>query len=354
MSAAISKKLWFGHLYLGVALALPLLIIAASGIVLSFYDDLRFASPPYRLAAPAYQPRDAVTLAESVRRRFPFHRLDVLFLPTAPEHSARARLIGPEPLLVFIHPGTAAILAIRNGADQDGLDWLRELHRGSVLGLPGKIAASMAGLGTLLLWLMGLWLGFRRQGKAKRRRAKRFPEFMAIHRQAGLLLGGPVAVLALLGALLNFAGPLMQWLDPPPAIAEPASARQMLPLPRLIDAAIEGYRNAPLERIYFPADASQPWRFRFLDGSWGFVNGQNGTLLKLKTPFSHWTLLLYPLHSGKLPGIKGHWLPVFCGIALLFLLGSGVHRGWRIVKPRSRQTSLCRSNSIQSIVHVSE
>ncbi len=45
MSAAISKKLWFGHLYLGIALTLPLLIIAASGIVLSFYDDLRYAMP---------------------------------------------------------------------------------------------------------------------------------------------------------------------------------------------------------------------------------------------------------------------------------------------------------------------
>jgi uncharacterized iron-regulated membrane protein len=337
MIAAISsRKLWFGHLCLGIALALPLLIIAVSGIVLSFYDDLRFASPPYRLAAPAYRPRDAGALAESIRRHFPRHRLEVLFLPAAPEHSARARLAGPEPLLVFIHPGTAAILATRNGADPDGLDWLRELHRGSVLGLPGKIAASTAGLGTLFLWLMGLWLWFRRKATVKRQRAKRFPRLMAIHRQTGLLLGGPVAVLALLGALLNFAGPLMQWLDPPPTITEFVSTQQMLPLPGLIDAAIRGYRNAPLERIYFPADASQPWRFRFLDGSWGFVDGRDGTLLKLKTPFSHWTLLLYPLHSGKLPGIWGHWLLVLCGIALLFLLGSGARRGWRIIKPRCR------------------
>jgi uncharacterized iron-regulated membrane protein len=47
MSAAMAKKLWLGHLYLGIALALPLLIIAGSGIVLSFYDDLRYTAPPY-------------------------------------------------------------------------------------------------------------------------------------------------------------------------------------------------------------------------------------------------------------------------------------------------------------------
>jgi len=340
MSAAISKKLWFCHLYLGIAIAFPLLIIAASGIVLSFYDDLRYAAPPYRLATPVYQSLDADTLAESVRRHFSRHRLEVLFLPTAPERSARARLAGPEPLLVFVHPGTAAILEAKDASDPDGLDWLRELHRGSVLGLPGKIAASMAGLGILFLWAMGLWLWFRRSATVnrQRRRIKFFPGSVAIHRQTGLLLGGPIAVLALLGALLNFAGPLMQWLDPPPAMVTPTSTQRLttLPLPGLVDAAVNGYRDSPLERIYFPATANQPWRFRFLDGSWGFVDGQNGTLLKLKTPSSHWTMLLYPLHSGKLPDIYGHWLLVLFGLALLFLVGSGLRHGRRIIKPHRR------------------
>lgn len=338
MNAAISKKLWFGHLYLGIAIALPLLIIAASGIVLSFYDDLRYAASPYRLATPVNQSLDANALTESVRHHFPGHRLEVLFLPAAPEHSARAKLAGPEPLLVFIHPGTVAILEVQNSTDLDGLDWLRELHRGSALGLPGKIAASMAGLGTLFLWVMGLWLWIRRSAtvKRQRRRVKLFPGLVTIHRLTGLLLGGPITVLALLGALLNFAGPLMQWLDPPPTIVTPTSTQQLttLPLPRLVDAAVNSYHNSPLERIYFPATASQPWRFRFLDGSWGFVDGQNGTLLKLKTPSSHWTMLLYPLHSGKLPGIYGHWLLVLFGSALLFLVGSGLCHGWRIINPR--------------------
>lgn len=333
-NAAISKKLWFGHLYLGIAIALPLLIITASGIVLGFYDDLRYAAPPYRLATPVYQPQDASALADAVRRHYPRHRLEVLFLPTAPERSARIRLAGPEPLLVFVHPGTAAILAVKGAADLDWLDWLRELHRGSVLGLPGKIAASTAGLGTLFLWVMGLWLWFRRSEKVNRHRRKaELPGLMAIHRQTGLLLGGPIVGLAFLGALLNFAEPLMQWLDPPPAIGIPKST---LPLPRLVDTAVKNYRDAPLERIYFPATASQPWRFRFLDGSWGFVDGQNGTLLKLKTLSSHWTMLLYPLHSGKLLGMYGHWLLVFCGFVLLFLVGSGLRHGWRIIKPRCR------------------
>ncbi|PPC92231.1 MAG: hypothetical protein CTY34_00425 [Methylobacter sp.] len=338
MSATVTKKLWFGHLYLGIAISLPLLIIAASGTVLGFYDDLRYAALPYRLATPVYQSQDASALADAIRRHYPRHRLEVLFLQTAPERSARARLAGPEPLLVFVHPGTADILAVKGTADLDWLDWLRELHRGSVLGLPGKIAASAAGLGTLLLWLMGLWLWCRHTMTAKlhRRGASTYVKTIRIHRKAGLLLGGPITGLALLGALLNFAGPLMQWLDPPPAIVTPISTQQLmtLSLPRLVDAAVNGYHDSPLERIYFPATASQPWRFRFLDGSWGFVDGQNGTLLRLKTPSSHWTMLLYPLHSGKLPGIYGHWLLVLFGSALFFLVGSGLYHGWRIIKPR--------------------
>ncbi|MGJ0430680.1 PepSY-associated TM helix domain-containing protein [Methylobacter sp.] len=338
MTATLSKKLWFGHLYLGLAIALPLLIIAASGIVLSFSDELRYTAPPYRLGTPVYRPLSADTLADSVQHHFPGHRLEVLFLPTASERSARARLAGPEPLLVFIHPGTAAILETQDDADPDSLDWLRELHRGSVLGLFGKVTASVVGLGVLFLWMMGLWLWFRRSTtiKRKQRQAK---GSVAIHQQAGLLLGGPVAGLALLGALLNFAGPLMQWLDPPPSIMLPTSTERpkALPLPSLVNTATQFYRDAPLERIYFPAAASEPWRFRFLDGSWSFVDGQNGAVLKLKTPSSHWTMLLYPLHSGKLLGIYGPWLLVICGLALLFLIGSGLRHGWRIVKPLSKR-----------------
>jgi len=335
MSAAVAKKLWFGHLYLGVAIALPLLLIAASGIVLGFYDDLRYAALPYRLATPVYQPQDASALADAIRRHYPRHRLEVLFLQTAPERSARARLAGPEPLLVFVHPGTADILAVKGAAELDWLDWLRELHRGSVLGLPGKIAASAAGLGTLLLWLMGAWLWRRRTTTAKRHRrgASTYVKTIRIHRKAGLLLGGPIAGLALLGALLNFAGPLMQWLDPPPAATTPSSSDwpTVLPLPSLVEAAHKGYRYAPLERIYFPAKAGEPWRFRYLDGGWLFVDGHDGASLKSKTPSSHWTALLYPLHSGKLLGTHGHWPVALCGLALLFLVGSGLRHGWSII-----------------------
>lgn len=337
MNTAISKKLWLGHLYLGMAIALPLLVIAVSGIMLSFYDDLRYSAPPYRLATPVLQPLAADVLAESVRRHFSRHRLEVLFLPTAPHHSSRARLTGPAPLLVFIDPGTADILETKDAADLDGLEWLRELHRGSVLGLPGKIAASMTGFGTTFLWAMGLWVWFKRCAAAKRQwpRAK---GSVAIHRQMGLLLGGPIAGLAMLGGLLNFSGPLMQWLDPPPAIVLPSSMERLTPLllSSVVDIATAGYREAPLERIYFPLNASEPWRFRFLDGSWEFVNAQNGTLLKLKTPYSHWTMLLFPLHSGKLLGIYGHWLLAIGGFVLLFLVGSGLRQVWRIIKSRCR------------------
>lgn len=154
MKAAVFKKLWFGHLYLGVAIAAPLLISAASGIMLSFHDDLRYAAPPYRLATSVSQSLSADALAESIRYHYPNHRLEVLYLPTTAEHSARAKLAGLEPLLIFVHHG-ASILEEKNGAELDVFDWLSELHRGDVLGLPGKIAASIAGLGTLFLWAMG-------------------------------------------------------------------------------------------------------------------------------------------------------------------------------------------------------
>ena len=84
---------------------------------------------------------------------------------------------GRHLLLVFIHPGTAAILEIQ--------EWCRSgqpgLAEGTAsrqrIGLTGKITASVAGLGVLFLWVMGLWLWFRRSTTTKRqqRRAKGSP-----------------------------------------------------------------------------------------------------------------------------------------------------------------------------------
>lgn len=110
------KALFKAHVYLGMACALPCLIIAGTGIFLGFYDQLRYSTPPYGLTTPVHHGLAPAVLAAKICSAYPEYRLVQLFLPTAPAYAARARLEGADSRLVFVHPGTGAILAIQKTA----------------------------------------------------------------------------------------------------------------------------------------------------------------------------------------------------------------------------------------------
>jgi uncharacterized iron-regulated membrane protein len=150
------------------------------------------------------------------------------------------------------------------------------------------------------------------------------------HRWLGLALGGLVAILAAIGALLNFAGPIKQWLDPPPQIRPvEISAQRPLNLEQILARGSAAYPGVPLERIYFPVPSNPLLRLRFNDGTWVYLHGTNGEVIKIASLFSHWTNLLYPVHSGRLLGTGGPWIMVVLGTILLVLGGSGVFIYWR-------------------------
>ncbi len=323
------------HVYLGVVLALPLMIIAATGILLGFYDELRYAEPPYRLNQAVKASLPPAVLAQRVQAAYPGYRLEVLYLPTAPERAARAKLAGTDPRLAFIHPGTGQTLAVRDTGEQDGLDFLYALHRGKLLGLPGQIIACAGGISIPILWGIGLLLRRRRLAyRAKRRTSL---TIRSVHRELGLILGGVLAVLAAMGSLLNFAGPLKQWLDPPPRLASRGPAVTPANLAHHLSSAAGAYPAAPLERIYFPADEHTPLQLRFRDGGWAYLDA-GGRVLKIVTPFSHWTNLLYPLHSGRLWGAHGPKFTALFGMMLLGLSGSGLYLYGRRRRGKGRST----------------
>jgi uncharacterized iron-regulated membrane protein len=323
------------HVYLGTALALPLMIIAATGILLGFYDELRYAESPYRLNRAVEAGLPPAVLEQRIAADYPDYRLEVLYLPTAPERAARAKLVGPDRRLAFIHPETGRTLAVRDAAEQDGLDFLYALHRGKPLGLTGQILASAAGVLVPILWGVGLLLRQRRPNH----RTGRWDSLTirGLHRGLGLIVGGFLAVLAVLGSLLNFAGPLKQWLDPPPRLAGSEPTVTTKTLARHVSSATSAYPAAPLERIYFPADGSTPWQFRFRDGGWAYLDA-GGRVLKIATPFSHWTHLLYPFHSGRLWGTYGPKFTALFGMVLLGLSGSGLYLYCRRRRANERST----------------
>ncbi|MEW6613242.1 MAG: PepSY-associated TM helix domain-containing protein [Pseudomonadota bacterium] len=306
------------HVYAGTVLSLPLFVIALTGIVLGFYDPLRYAGPPYGLETAASRPLPPAALAERVRAAYPHLSLEVLYLPTDPGRAARAKLVGEDkPVLAFLDPLSGKTLAEQDPAEEDWLQFLYHLHRGQPLGLAGQIMASATGVLILLLWLAGLWLWWpkrhvARPWKAGSPRAR----LLGLHRWLGLWLGGLLVLLALAGALLNFAGPLGKAFNPPPR-AEAVEQSSLLPLAHIVARAERAYPAAPVERIYFPKAGGALWQFRFRDGGRVFVSAASGQVLKVDTPFSHWTSLLYPLHSGRVFGENGPRLIAILGLGLL-------------------------------------
>ena len=311
------------HLWVGLTCAIPLIVIGVSGIFLGFCDVLRYGSAPYRLEKPVAHPVGAAALAAAARSAYPGARLEVLYLPTAPERAARARLTSEagSQVVVFLDPGTGKTILVRSAAERDLVDLLYQIHHGRIAGLAGEIIAAVAALSLVLLWLSGL----------PRRRRGGLPRHL--HGRLGRMTGGVLACIALTGGVLAFAKPLRENLYPAPVTSGAAT----LPGPdleRMVSVASAAYAEAPLERVLFPVRGDQPLTLRFSDGGRVLVDGANGEVLGKETPYSPWINLLYPLHSGRILGASGPPLVAALGALMLFLTASGYLLRRRSVKKR--------------------
>lgn len=332
------KRILFkAHVYAGTVLSLPLLVIALTGIVLGFYDPLRYAAPPYGLERSAASLLPPAALAERVRAAYPGLSLEVLYLTTDPGRAARAKLVDEDKqVLAFLDPFTGKKLAEQDPAEEDWLQFLYHLHRGQPLGLTGQIIASATGALIVPLWLLGLWLWWptRRLARPGNRNSPR-ARLLGVHRWLGTWLGGVLVLLAAAGALLNFAGPLGKAFNPPPR-AKAVSPSAILTMEHIVARAGRAYPAAAMERVYFPKEGNALWQFRFRDGGRVFVSAGNSQVLKVDTPFSHWTNLLYPLHSGRVFGESGPMFIAILGIVLLASSVSGLAYWRRVPQNRGR------------------
>lgn len=298
------------HSWLGLLAALPLLVVAGSGIILGFYDGLRFASPPYRLPVPVERPLGPAALADSARAALPGGRLEAIYLPVAPDEAARAVMAGERRVTLFLHPATGRILAVRDAEQRDWLEFLRALHHGKAFGIAGEVVVGATALLLPVLWLTGRSIG---RGNGLRN--------SGIHAGLGRITGGFLTFMAVTGGILTIAKPLRDHFYPPPRTSAVSKA---VDLSLAVEKAVGSYGHTPLDRIVFPARADLPLLFRFRDGGRVWLNAADGEVLRVETTFSPWLNFLYPLHSGRIAGRYGPPLVAVLGVALLLLASRGV------------------------------
>lgn len=355
-------KLW--HRWFGLFAGLWLALLAATGIAITFYDELDSALnadwrsvPASRRAAPI---DDAVAAAE---RALPGFAPNMIELPGHAGDSlwmiGRAPIAGsPRPVQIFADPRDGSILGWRESGRialdrRHAMDVLYGLHIDLLAGpwmtwffgfvsllwvIDHGVAAALS-FPKGMPWLRAFRTGGRR-GSLKR--------LFDSHRAWGLWLLPVTLVLAITGVTLSWpddSRAVIGTLSPVTDRLHESMADGPEPQRRIgIDGAIARVAGDMRERVHsvrlFPDhgvyavrtfdprdrdDQGRLWHYvAMADGRITAIRHDNG--VSAGDQFFAWQ---YPLHSGKAFGLTGRLLVLLGGAVTLWLCLSGVKLWWR-------------------------
>lgn len=288
--AAQLRRLWLNvHLWLGVGLFLPLVLVGLSGSVLTFQGEFdRYVHPgryhvgdsalvrPSQLLNAAQQAAGDGFAIASVR--FP----DAVGQPAVAIARAKGPPVEgrpPQSRRIYLDPSNARVLDIEN--PRAGLfGVLHQLHGSLLIPDVGRKVVGWIGWGMLMSSLTGIWLWWPRSAFWKGFAWRRGPIFsLNLHHLLGFWIAVPLAVLSATGVYISFpqsARALTLWVTheqtPPQQRGEGAGQQrggaQLIRTHLTIDEAAEIARTsaprARLAALTLPtrprSDAAPAWR----------------------------------------------------------------------------------------------
>jgi uncharacterized iron-regulated membrane protein len=155
------------HLWVGIATGLYIAIIALTGSILVYRNEIyRAFSPQPRLVADAGTPLSADDLEAAVRLTFPDARIVVVEPGPTPGHAADVTLeIDGERTRRLVHPATGADLGPTLPLGYRVSAWMLDLHDNLLGGPTGRRVNGIGALALLVLCATGLivwWPGVSR------------------------------------------------------------------------------------------------------------------------------------------------------------------------------------------------
>ncbi|PKB13280.1 putative iron-regulated membrane protein [Novosphingobium kunmingense] len=177
------QKLFGWHRAIGLAAALALMLLAASGAMMDFGKPLRAWAERHAGYQPPYRPRPGALPERTIGAdralalaltALPDAALTSIGLPTPKSPVYLVRLRRPAERrtwsgtsLVVVDAGSGRILAAYDAASgplaNRILDSAFPVHSGEVASLPGRILVFLTGLSLPVLYLTGLWAWLRRR-----------------------------------------------------------------------------------------------------------------------------------------------------------------------------------------------
>lgn len=266
------RRLWFTvHKWLGLCLALPVVLIFLSGSILVWRASVdNLLHPQRHVSATATQP-PAFYLAAAKRALAPgehvvslaySHGRGAVVLMAAGDRDVSMQ----GRMLYYLHPTTGGVLD--RASENAGLLRLVHILHGSLfLGRPGGRFVGATAIALLLSVFSGLWLWWPMKGPLIRgmRWGRTRSTNANLHHQAGYWLALPLVVLALTGATISFQGSFNAFIGDTAAVrAEIMRAfAPPLPQPHLTLTQVLAAAGSPqpreLKGIIWPTVEDRRW-----------------------------------------------------------------------------------------------
>jgi uncharacterized iron-regulated membrane protein len=260
------RAIWLNaHLYVGLTIGLVLLIVALSGAVLVFEDDIDRALHAGLAFVPPGDTRVPLDdLVAEVKRALPAAQIGSITFPEKPEHSIVFNVrAGQEALAVFLNPYTGQLLGTRSAAEREaGL--ARRIHLLHTRLFGGRIGEWIVGAITALTIFMavsGLVLWWPRKIARVLTTASWRRINFDLHNVFGLYASMIFLCIALTGVMIAFEGvtdPLIARLNATPVPSPPKRSSAAVGAPplsanQLARAATDALPGAFLKSLSIPS-----------------------------------------------------------------------------------------------------
>jgi uncharacterized iron-regulated membrane protein len=346
------------HSWVGIGLALYLIVIGVTGSILVFRSEIErlSESTTWQRIRVGTRTADIKTVVNNVQQAYPRWRLVSLLAPSDPEATFVAVLEGRERIRVACDPNSGKVLG-EFPSQPNWMEFVRELHETLLLsGHTGRLVNGFAASLLLLLNATGVviwWPGVRSWRRALRvsfRRNWRRINF-DLHSAVGFWTLAIVSMWAITG--VYFAWPRQTFLlvnsfsnvvsaRPPTIVVSPEGPLGALDLDRLVERArvldpgtklagivLPYSRRAPIAvlmqrhngpgREYEDTVYFNPYSGKYiLTWSYGVNQSLGDSLIWLQVPLhfgTYWGL-----------GVKLAWAP--CGLAIPLLTVTGLLMYW--------------------------
>ena len=357
-----------GHKWAGILAAIPILILASTGLILVFESELRAFEEREAFFAdvPEGASEARLSIQEQVDRAleaYPDLKVSSYSLPKAPDEAAMIRLSNRHTL--FVDPYTGEV---RKDTPRPApiMRAIRVLHTSFFLGDFGTWIAIISSFAFILLSATGAVLFFKRRGNLLRQSKITFDKGanrrdFDLHAVIGFYAAGFLSLIALSGALIGIGQPWREFIlnvtqsewAARPKLSEPLSASTPLLAMDVLLEAVNAVAPEKLEptTIFMPREADAPVLVRYTypwarrPASLGYIHPATGAILD----FHHFPEyeaghLIHRLnrgfHSGEIftVGMRWLWWVLMLITLMLIITGYFIWRTRRKKQPQVAQS----------------